>query len=620
MLTLTMHYLLPCFLSCSSHNFKQKLLSSAPEIIYQACDNRKQGQLVYSKSLNVSDVISTSDITDPNETIQSCMSGSEFDLSYTVGREGSERVELFHTGLAVKCAIDECRPPNLTWPPALSDLTLDACKKYVPPKLFNLVSLLVGATSDPPPENDYIQTTKDDYIKIISICQDIVNAATNGRVLTPKSLAVGLTMRHYTGNKAANNLLSGFGNAASYHTIMKLETAFAAQQQLQVHDSLPDGFEEGKWTTLVWDNIDFAEETVTGAGTTHYVNGLMVQKKLASNTGVNPTVTPISKTLRKLPRVDANVTPVKRYKRVGPTKLFDINWSFDDRTAVDVSSLDLGYVALKSTHQQPDQLPDWTRFNQVIYSASIDHPVDKSLIHYLPIIESPATDLTTIKTILQRSIELADKLRLEKIVLVFDQAIYSKIQEMRWTNDEYCSRTIVRLGEFHTAMAFLGILGKRFGAAGFSDIMIEANIVASGSMNGVLSGHHYNRSMRSHKLMYEALSRLRLENFFSSLDDETNAIYRTLLEALASAYPKPEFLTLLESTALKRFQQHLDNYITEKCSANPTYRFWCSYINMIELLLTFIRATRTSDWKLHLSSVTDMLPWYFAYDRTHYKR
>ena len=41
---------------------------------------------------------------------------------------------------------------------------------------------------------------------------------------------------------------------------------------------------------------------------------------------------------------------------------------------------------------------------------------------------------------------------------------------------------------------------------------------------------------------------------------------------------------------------------------------------MIGMLLSFIRATRTTNWSLHLSSVRRMLPWFFAYDRINYAR
>ena len=36
--------------------------------------------------------------------------------------------------------------------------------------------------------------------------------------------------------------------------------------------------------------------------------------------------------------------------------------------------------------------------------------------------------------------------------------------------------------------------------------------------------------------------------------------------------------------------------------------------------MSYIKATRTSDWTLHLASVRSMLPWMFAYDRVNYSR
>ena len=50
---------------------------------------------------------------------------------------------------------------------------------------------------------------------------------------------------------------------------------------------------------------------------------------------------------------------------------------------------------------------------------------------------------------------------------------------------------------------------------------MEADIVALGSFNDILSGHHYNRSIWANKIMYEALGRLRWKTFLgaSSVDE-----------------------------------------------------------------------------------------------------
>ena len=52
----------------------------------------------------------------------------------------------------------------------------------------------------------------------------------------------------------------------------------------------------------------------------------------------------------------------------------------------------------------------------------------------------------------------------------------------------------------------------------------------------------------------------------------------------------------------------------------PLKKFWRSYLEMVPLLLTFIRATREGNWSLHLECIREMLPWYFAYDHLNYAR
>ncbi len=47
---------------------------------------------------------------------------------------------------------------------------------------------------------------------------------------------------------------------------------------------------------------------------------------------------------------------------------------------------------------------------------------------------------------------------------------------------------------------------KRFGDAGLTDIITESGVIACGSLSGVITGHHYNRSVRILKLPYKELS------------------------------------------------------------------------------------------------------------------
>ena len=79
-----------------------------------------------------------------------------------------------------------------------------------------------------------------------------------------------------------------------------------------------------------------------------------------------------------------------------------------------------------------------------------------------------------------------------------------------------------------TCMAFMGAIGKMYKLSCIEDVLIDAEVVAKGYMNGVLNRHNYNRSICAHTIMYEGLSHLLLKSFVDSLDDLSSQAYKTV--------------------------------------------------------------------------------------------
>ena len=49
--------------------------------------------------------------------------------------------------------------------------------------------------------------------------------------------------------------------------------------------------------------------------------------------------------------------------------------------------------------------------------------------------------------------------------MVFDEAVYAKVQQVRWKEEAFINRFqrfVVRLGEFHTIMTYLSAVSKIF--------------------------------------------------------------------------------------------------------------------------------------------------------------
>ncbi len=356
---------------------------------------------------------------------------------------------------------------------------------------------------------------------------------------------------------------------------------------------------------------------MSGKGTTHNTNGIIIQKMIPCNEPT-PDHQCLQKTRkRSLDPPSTNLETYIRGKRTGPEhfgKEVELNRDTHNLTRKSVQKLDGAYFLMK-TAVHGKVLPSWTGFNTVIRRDPIPPPTN---IGYLPVIDASPTEFGTVKTILKRSTEIADRLQLQEIVLVFDQAIYAKAQEIRWKSETYKERLTIRMGEFHTCMAFLSCIGKRFGDAGLQDILIEADVIAAGSVGGVITGHQYNRSIRSHKLMCEALHRLRRQSYLETLSQDCREAALKVAADLQSAFPEEICQVIIESQVFNTILEGYDKF--NKQQESKTYRFWSSYIEMVEDLLSFIRATREANWGLHLSSIRFMLPWFFSYDRINYSR
>jgi len=347
-----------------------------------------------------------------------------------------------------------------------------------------------------------------------SLGQDIVYAVTNGKVKPPKHILLPYAVKSLTGNVELIHTLNRFGHGVSSSVLQEIDTAICLQKlSLESEISLPLELHPGVFTTLAWDNIDRLEETLSGGGTSHRVNGIAIQQKEGYNP--EPQVLPnVPKTKQRSISFETGLIPIYNAgKRVGPKQIETVDP--DASTVVHNTFVkNIAWVMSRlSSEEQAQTVSGWTGFNIKIRS---DIEVVQDNVAYLPTINAPATDLSTVYEILNGSLKIMHALDLTVIVCVFDQALYAKALEVAWKNEELFSPVIIRMGVFHTICTMLAIVGKRFADAGLRDLSVESGVIAEGSVSGVLDGCKYNLAIRLHKLMYEAIMRLiclpRLQN------------------------------------------------------------------------------------------------------------
>ncbi|XP_068719543.1 uncharacterized protein [Montipora capricornis] len=142
-----------------------------------------------------------------------------------------------------------------------------------------------------------------------------------------------------------------------------------------------------------------------------------------------------------------------------------------------------------------------------------------------------------------------------------------------------------------------------------------------------MEGRSYNRAVRFHKLSYEAFRRVAWAGFLQWVESrhpQDAALINKALEDIGSLADNLQKSTLDHVFISQAFQvlfERSEEYMEHLRKTNgPLSAFWLSYIDMVELMLHMIRASREGNWMLHLACIRQMLPWCFAYDNTNYAR
>ena len=273
-------------------------------------------------------------------------------------------------------------------------------------------------------------------------------------------LFIALAVRQITGSEKIIHILNNFGHSVSHSSVMRHDTALA-EKSIRSSTELPETIIPGCSATLVTDNSDFGEESKMQ---THITSMIIIQNPDLSQIVPVEHIS-IERTGRKSMNAPlVNIPEYSLIKKKSPTFLSTTPTSTTRNSFESSLKLDFLYNLLKG-FSHGDMLPDWTGFN-----TALSNPRKCSQITYLPIIDASPTQYSTIYAMLQKSLKILQELGNQYLTIVCDEAIYSKVQQIRWKDQEMKQKLIIRLGAFHAAMSFIGTIGKRFSGSGFQVI------------------------------------------------------------------------------------------------------------------------------------------------------
>ena len=235
-----------------------------------------------------------------------------------------------------------------------------------------------------------------------------------------------------------------------------------------------------------------------------------------------------------------------------------------------------------------------------------------STVNILPILDLKPTDLSCIYTTLLFVRDQAKKFNIVPSV-TFDQPLYIKAVDICIAEN---LDVVCRLGGFHTLMNFLGAIGHVMKGSGLEELM--GLLYGTNTVEHVLSGKAYARSIRGHFIIHDALIQLLLltvlKNRFKADGNQSLCCADDVTAAVSHIYEQcwnngldVHDCSILENEHLLDIGQKLDELKHLLASQSRTCNLWLHYIDYVDVVKLFILAEWTSDWFLHLTACERML-------------
>lgn len=547
--------------------------------------------------------------------------GEAIKSSYQLGQKDNvtEVAELIRTEILKKFQ----ETGEMTWPLTVNDLNLSST--VIPNVLEHFLTRVI--TGGKPASRRTIRL-------VSSVGQDICRAVTNGSWKLPKHVVLGMALRHMFRSAELIIILNRLGHCENYSFLLELETAIVVALEntssllpLSIirNPSCPSLFHSD------FDNFDEFVNDMCGAGSVHRSHGIMLQEILVEsgeNTGgtqpeLSSTVRTGHRSLHYLP--DTQLPDIYIGKRKSPELQITRKYVDGGSDAYETNMKKNFLWILIRLHcaKTGQEVPGWGGH----VSLTGEVPTRLTTIEYYPIIPHPITDIKAVAECLRYSEEASNEVGQEYVITTFDLGVCMKAYPLIWAAEKRYEKHIVMIGTFHLVCAYLKMLGKKMEGTGFSDILIEAGLISSGSLNGVISAKNYSRSLHCHKTALEALERLILSVFLEKKGETvpfTNLpkVSKDLIANLISNTNKETEQAVLNEPHLTGYIDGYEKFRDDIRSGEygKTAILWISYMDHVWLALSLLQAVKTNNFAAYRESLCLMPDLFFSFGGQNYAR
>lgn len=422
-------------------------------------------------------------------------------------------------------------------------------------------------------------------------------------------LAVAVLVHRKFEKKNLVDMFHSLGVSSTYKEASLYEASAADQGEITI--------KKGTFIQFVCDNADFNIDTLDGNNTFHNLGSIQI---ITPASGLNDRK-PVSR-LKNIPSKNeiiekGNIDVINDVKPAAAGLKNLILEKLDTPTELKSSKeqADLNHFWMLLKFRSDFNFMGWNGYMQFLTKDKKEFEV--SYINFLPFINAPPSNLSTLYTALKTCIEHSIKSNLKSCIVTFDQQLYIKALDICFAEELTDSdiSIVLVLGGFHLLMSFLGCLGFIMAGSGLKDILVT--IYAENSVEHILNGHAYVRAVRAHSLVQLALFKIMILKFTEEDSEFRNLISCEGYDLLSSI---DNFDEVKSNPLFEDFVKSFSIKLNELQNKGNTCKLWVLYFKMVDLVKDFIFAERVGHWDLHIKTIESMVPFFHVCGHFNYAK
>lgn len=470
-----------------------------------------------------------------------------------------------------------------------------------------------------------------DRVRRLSSCysQDSIYSITRGYIKPKKHILLGMTVKSLTGSKKVVEILSRQGYCITYPSILELETS-AAYSCTSNNQLCPTSILRTSILScgVAWDNYDRFVETSSGKNTLHDTVGILYQNIpteeelniIERNRNNASTVFEQNLSInvrdfsgrRKRSFEDDSFEHLQSTKQRRPEF-----WHSSSSLPEDIQNSDKfqhKYFAWVLSHKlQISDTPMWIGYNAKIFEDT--SKIQK--VEYLTQINDSPTDPSVVKETMRRSLQIASECQKNFFSVTYDLAMAKIALRIQSAEDEF-QKLFINFGSFHIMLSFMKAIGKFISGSGLTNILIDSEILASGSINSFLSGKHFNRCRKIHPLLSLALQILHLEGFLQQHDENLENIQEYLQIFNKEKNEDPQITNENLKKLFEKYEQYKSETLLGRHGKTP--QIYLMYTRLVEYYLQLEYSIRTGDFNFFIYILPKITNIFFSMNHHNYAR